>query len=42
MAIALVLHLRADRPSVLTDVLARYTPLSVLWAEDVDICAVAR
>jgi len=34
VALALVLHLRADRPSVLTDVLARYTPLSVLWAED--------
>jgi len=34
VALALVLHLRADRPSVLTDVLARYTPLSVRWAED--------
>ena len=34
VAMALVLHLRADRESLLTDVLARYTPLSVLWAED--------
>ena len=34
VAMALVLHLRADRQSLLTNVLARYTPLSVLWAED--------
>lgn len=33
-AIALVLHLSPDRPSVLTEVLGRYTRLPVRWAED--------
>jgi two-component system chemotaxis response regulator CheB len=32
--VALVLHLSPDRPSVLTDVLARYTRLRVRWAEN--------
>jgi two-component system chemotaxis response regulator CheB len=32
--VALVLHLSPDRPSVLTDVLARYTGLRVRWAEN--------
>ena len=34
VAIALVLHLSPAHPSVLTDVLARYTDLAVRWAED--------
>lgn len=34
VAMALVLHLRADRESLLTNVLARCTPLSVRWGED--------
>jgi two-component system chemotaxis response regulator CheB len=32
--VALVLHLSPDRPSVLTDVLGRYTRLRVRWAEN--------
>jgi len=34
VAIMVVLHLSPDRPSVLTQVLARFTRMSVLWAEE--------
>ena len=33
-ALAIVLHLSPDRPSMLSDVLARATPLRVRWATD--------